>query len=114
MILDGLPDRMSLFLTVAALVVMANLLAFALFGLDKRRARQGQWRVPERNLLLLAVLGGSVGAKTGQRVFRHKTRKQPFAGTLNAICLVQVVVVVAMVIPGSRQWILTEVARLLS
>ncbi|WP_212591580.1 DUF1294 domain-containing protein [Antarctobacter heliothermus] len=100
-------DRVVLILTCVGLAVLVNALAFVLFGLDKRRARRGVWRVPERNLLILAALGGSVGAKLGQRVFRHKTSKQPFAGTLNAICLMQAVAVVAMVIPASRQWILS-------
>ncbi|WP_323770418.1 DUF1294 domain-containing protein [Antarctobacter sp.] len=90
----------------AALVILINLLTFALFGLDKRRSRRGLWRVPERTLLILALLGGSIGAKLGQRVFRHKTSKQPFAGFLNAVLLLQAVVAVAMALPASRQWIL--------
>lgn len=110
MIFADMTDRMVLTLGFFGLAILVNLLAFALFGLDKRRARRGQWRVPERNLLTLAVLGGSVGAKIGQRVFRHKTSKQPFAGILNAICLMQVVAAVAMMIPTSREWILSGVS----
>jgi uncharacterized membrane protein YsdA (DUF1294 family) len=64
-------------------VLLANLLAFAAFGLDKARARAGARRVPESTLLLIAALGGWIGAKAGQRVFRHKTVKQPFATLLN-------------------------------
>lgn len=55
-----------------------NAVTFAVYGADKRRARQGRRRVPERTLLLLAALGGSLGALLGMRVFRHKTRKTKF------------------------------------
>ncbi|MDQ8028891.1 MAG: DUF1294 domain-containing protein [Brevundimonas sp.] len=50
---------------------------FGLFGFDKARARNGDRRVRERTLLLAALFGG-VGAWLGQRMLRHKTRKEPF------------------------------------
>lgn len=55
-------------------LLAANLAAFALMGADKRRARRGEWRVPERTLFLPAVLGGALGGVLGMRLFRHKTR----------------------------------------
>lgn len=61
-----------------------NLLAFVLFGIDKRRAAAGLWRLRESTLIGVALAGGWLGAKAGQRRFRHKTRKQPFARRLNA------------------------------
>ena len=51
-----------------------NLAALLLYGLDKRRARRGQWRIPERTLLLVTWLLGGVGAYAGMRLFRHKTK----------------------------------------
>ena len=64
---------------VALYVLLAwNLLAFLAFGWDKFRAiRQGR-RVPEKNLLGMAFLGGGLGAWIGSRVFRHKTAKPSF------------------------------------
>lgn len=56
----------------------ANLTAFTLFGLDKRRAVRNQWRIPEHTLMLSALLGGSIGALAGMSVFHHKTRKPKF------------------------------------
>lgn len=55
-----------------------NLAAFFLYGLDKYRARRLQWRIPEHTLLLLAFLGGCVGAAAGMALFHHKTRKTRF------------------------------------
>lgn len=55
-----------------------NLAAFFLYGLDKYRARRKQWRIPEHTLLLLAFLGGCVGAAVGMALFHHKTRKTRF------------------------------------
>ncbi|MBZ9648229.1 MULTISPECIES: DUF1294 domain-containing protein [Sphingomonadaceae] len=68
---------------------MANLVAFALFSMDKRRARLGLRRLSERTLLLWALAGGSAGALVGRRLFRHKTRKQPFSTLLWLIVAAQ-------------------------
>jgi uncharacterized membrane protein YsdA (DUF1294 family) len=75
---------------LAALAVL-NLAAFAAFGIDKARAREGRRRIPEARLLQLALLGGSPGAYAGRRMFRHKTRKQPFVAQLHTIAVLQMV-----------------------
>ena len=59
-------------------LVFINLLAFVLFGLDKWKARRGDWRISENALMLSALLGGSIGALAGMRVFHHKTRHKKF------------------------------------
>lgn len=66
-----------------------NLLAFSLMGLDKRRARQGQWRISERTLFLSAFLGGSLGAVLGMQCFRHKTKHRSFTAGMPAILAFQ-------------------------
>ncbi|MCM1035579.1 MAG: DUF1294 domain-containing protein [Paludibacter sp.] len=59
-------------------LVLINLLTFVLYGCDKRRARRGDWRIPESTLLMFTALGGSGGAMVGMHVFRHKTRHCKF------------------------------------
>ncbi len=66
-----------------------NLIAFALYGIDKRRAKQGAWRISEYTLLLVALLGGSLGALLGMRYFRHKTRHRKFRYGVPLILLLQ-------------------------
>ena len=71
-------------------LLMVNLTAFVLMGLDKRRARRERWRIPEKALFLPAVLGGSVGAIAGMYLFRHKTRHRYCRLGLPALLLLQV------------------------
>jgi uncharacterized membrane protein YsdA (DUF1294 family) len=63
------------------LFIGTNLISFALFGIDKRRAIKGVWRISERNLLLGALVA-PFGAFLGMRAFRHKVRKAKFAVTI--------------------------------
>ncbi len=84
---------------LAAWVVAVNGLAFVAFGVDKRRAVRGDWRLSEAYLLMLAAVGGWVGAKAGQRWFRHKTRKEPFRSTLNSILVVPLLGLLVLTTP---------------
>ncbi len=63
---------------LAVWLIVINLIAFALFGVDKRRAKRKAWRIRERTLLLAAALGGSLGALLGMLIFRHKTKHGKF------------------------------------
>lgn len=67
---------MPAFLSQAALIWLAaiNLTAFALMGLDKRKAQRGAWRISEKTLFLTALLGGALGGTAGMHLFHHKTR----------------------------------------
>lgn len=62
-----------------AVWLAVNLITFILYGVDKRRARKGQWRIPEKTLLLGTWLLGGVGAFAAMRMFRHKTKHIAFA-----------------------------------
>ena len=70
-------------------LAMMSLIAFAAFGLDKFKVKTNRWRIPERTLFLLAILGGGVGAFLGMKVFRHKTRHSQFVFGIPAIMALQ-------------------------
>lgn len=74
----------------ALLWVMAlSFSSFILMGVDKRRAKNKRWRVPEKTFFILAAMGGAPGAVVGMWVFRHKTRHWYFKYGLPAILLLQ-------------------------
>ena len=83
--------------TLTAAFIVLNLLTFVLFGIDKAKAETGTWRVAESTLLMLALLGGTLGAYAGRALFRHKTRKQPFGAILFAIAVLQVLALGALI-----------------
>lgn len=70
--------------------LVASIAGFICMGLDKSRARKNTWRIPERTLLSLAVLGGAAGILLGMRVFRHKTKHVRFIWIVPLLLIVQV------------------------
>ena len=94
---------LDLTLRIAGMFCLLNALTYGLFALDKRRARAGAWRIPERSLLLAALLGGSIGAKLAQHRLRHKTFKEPFRTQLNAIAGLHLVLAALIVFAPLRQ-----------
>jgi uncharacterized membrane protein YsdA (DUF1294 family) len=91
-----------------------NLVTFAMFAWDKYSAIKGQWRIPEKTLLALALAGGSPGAIVAQQRLRHKTRKQPFRAYLILIAGLHAVLLVALTIPVTRQLLLEQLHLLLA
>ncbi|XGB23723.1 DUF1294 domain-containing protein [Streptomyces sp. II-2-2-2] len=82
---------------LAAWYALTSAVAFALYGHDKRAARLGNWRTPERTLQLLAFAGGWPGALLGQSVFRHKHRKSAFQWVF-ALCVLANVLALAVLL----------------
>ena len=77
-----------LFLILYAIIV--NIAGLAEMGIDKRRARRGAFRIPEVNLFLTALIGGSIGCIVGMYLFRHKTKHRRFVILMPLICIVHV------------------------
>ena len=59
-------------------LLIINALAFLLMCVDKRKAQKNLWRIPERTLLGVSLIGGSLGAMLGMQIFRHKTQHLKF------------------------------------
>lgn len=68
------------------------------FWQDKQRAIAGERRIPESDLLGLALIGGSLGALLARHMFRHKTRKEPFSTQLFVIIALQIGAIVGLVL----------------
>lgn len=87
-------------------VIIVNIAGFAEMAIDKRRARKGAFRIPEANLFLTAVIGGSIGCWAGMYVFRHKTRHLSFVIGMPAILLIQLAVTVYLLFAAPVQFTL--------
>ncbi len=70
-----------------------NLATFITYGIDKMKAKRSKWRIREASLLLLAVLGGSIGALLGMKVWHHKTMHKKFKYGVPAILIVQMAII---------------------
>ncbi|MCD7801965.1 MAG: DUF1294 domain-containing protein [Clostridiales bacterium] len=77
-------------------LAIINVAGFAVMGADKRRARRGSWRIPERTLFAVALAGGSLGVLLGMRLFHHKTRHWYFVVGVPLILAVQVILAVTL------------------
>ena len=71
-------------------LIFINIVTFLVYGIDKWKAKQGSWRISEATLLMLAVIGGTIGALLGMQVWRHKTMHKKFKYGLPLILLAQI------------------------
>lgn len=87
---------MMVILFIAAYFALVNLMAFALMGIDKRKAIKGAFRIPEATLFIIAIIGGSIGSIVGMYTFRHKTRHFKFVYGMPAILIIQILLVILL------------------
>ena len=72
-------------------LIIINIVAFGMYGIDKQKAIKKQWRIPEAKLLAVAAIGGSAGALLEMQFFHHKTRKWKFRLGVPLILAVQLI-----------------------
>ena len=70
-----------------------NIVSFFLYGIDKYKAKKGQWRISEATLLTMAAIGGSIGAWAGMRLWHHKTMHKKFKYGIPLISIMQIALV---------------------
>lgn len=78
---------------IAYYLIIINIVTILVYGIDKWKAREAMWRVREASLLMLAVLGGSIGAWLGMKVWHHKTQHKKFRYGIPAIIIIQLVII---------------------
>ena len=74
-------------------LIVINVVTFLVYGIDKWKAKQGSWRISEATLLIFAVIGGSIGALLGMKVWRHKTMHKKFKYGLPLILIIQIILI---------------------
>jgi uncharacterized membrane protein YsdA (DUF1294 family) len=74
-------------------LIVITIVTFLVYGIDKWKAKQGSWRISEASLLILAVIGGSIGALFGMKVWHHKTMHKKFKYGLPLILLAQIALI---------------------
>ena len=67
-----------------------NILGFFAMGVDKERAQKKRWRIPEKTLFAIAILGGGLGTWLGMYMFRHKTKHDYFVKVISVVMMIQV------------------------
>ena len=74
-------------------LIVITIVTFLVYGIDKWKAKQGSWRISEASLLILAVIGGSIGALFGMKVWHHKTMHKKFKYGLPLILIIQIILI---------------------
>lgn len=77
-----------------AYLIIINILSFILYGIDKLKAIKKEERISEKTLILIGILGGSIGSLIGMNLFRHKTKKLKFIISLALILIIHIIVVI--------------------
>ncbi len=77
-------------------LIVINVVGLFLMGMDKRRAKRDQWRVPEKRFFLIALIGGSLGCWLGMQCFHHKTMHKSFTIGMPIILIIQILLLISL------------------
>ena len=75
-------------------LVIINIIAFLAMFIDKKKAQKGKWRISEKFLFVLVLLGGGIGGIAGMYIFRHKTKKTAFVIGFPAILIFEIITII--------------------
>ena len=79
-------------------LILINIIGFFIMFLDKQKAKKGKWRIPEKTILIITLLGGGIGTISGMYIFRHKTKKLKFTIGLPTILICEIIAIVYFII----------------
>lgn len=85
-------------INVIIYLLVINLIGLLIMYIDKKKAKYGRWRIPEKTLLIIALLGGSIGTIAGMYLFRHKTQKLKFTLGFPTILISEMIIITYFII----------------
>lgn len=88
---------MNLAYIVIGVLLIINIYAFFMMGMDKKRAKLNKWRTPELKMIFTAILGGSIGIYLGMQIFHHKTKKRKFTIGIPAIFVIELLLILVII-----------------
>ena len=77
-------------------LVIINIIGFAIMFLDKRKAKKGSWRIPEKTIFIVTAIGGGIGTIAGMYKFRHKTKKAAFKYGLPFLLILDIALIICV------------------
>lgn len=86
-----------LVIALAVYLVVINIATFIAYGVDKSKSKKKKWRISEKTLILLAVVGGSIGAILSMNIFRHKTKHLKFSIGVPVILVLHIVLAIVFI-----------------
>ncbi len=78
--------------------IIINLIGFLIMYIDKQKAKKGHWRIPEKTIFLITLLGGGIGTIIGMYTFRHKTQKMNFVIGLPVITILEIIAIIYFIV----------------
>ena len=89
-------DLQNIFTTKNIIIyfILINIIGFLIMYIDKQKAKKGKWRIPEKTIFIITVLGGGIGTISGMYAFRHKTQKLHFTIGLPTITILEIIGVI--------------------
>ena len=81
-----------------AYLLLINFAGFIIMGIDKKKAKNNAWRIPEKTLFLPVILGGGIGGILGMKCFRHKTKHWYFVIGFPLICILEYALIIFLLI----------------
>ena len=79
-------------------LIIINLIGFLIMYIDKQKAKKGRWRIPEKTIFLITLLGGGIGTISGMYIFRHKTQKLNFIIGLPLITILEIIAIIYFIV----------------
>lgn len=74
--------------------IVINIIGFLIMYIDKQKAKKGKWRIPEKTLFVVTLLGGGIGTISGMYTFRHKTQKMEFVIGFPVITILEIITII--------------------